>query len=764
MNPPITWTKGFKQMDNSFVFNETTLKRIPHFLVLIIVMLLGLPYIGLYLGFDFSTVASNLSNGNELSTYIIESKIRGYFRQTLLQWSGFSLAAVTVLLAFTQYRLSNDKIALIIGLSILFSGSIEALHTLVIDGLTLEYQEKNNLDALIWIFSNSISGIIITIGLIMLLKSNEKTTVRFTTFVLLTTFLVLTAVTIIYYLTTVIELPAMWFNDSTLSRPYELISITIYLFLILFIYPNAYKAHPTILVDSIFYMSVTQIVTSIYLMSLSNTPYDSAYNIAYVLKLVAYFIPCTCLVINYVFSYTAVLKAQKILKRKQDELTYIASHDSLTNLYNRREFEELLDKSMASCTRANNSMALLLVDLDNFKSINDSFGHIYGDELLKQFANRLVLLNRKGDILSRIGGDEFTLIALNLKSISSARLLAERILNELNIPYPIKDKLITVTVSIGIAIFPDDDTNLKDLLRKADLAMYKAKRCGKNTYQFYTEQLSYLQHRESEIEAHLRKALQHNEFELNYQPKFNMINKEVVGAEVLLRWYSETLGHVSPDEFISVAENSGLILDLGLWIIETACKQIVAWNNKYNKKLSFSINISPTQLANNHFLKTLKCILNDTKFPTAYLELEITESLLMGDDVNTVLNGISSLGVKLSLDDFGTGYSSLSRLKMLPIDTLKIDKDFISDIHNETDKVVLVDIIIKLANELGMGIVAEGIESTQQINYLVAKKCVIGQGFLLSKPLLAEEFAELAYINTSDNKLVSDKSDIISDQ
>jgi diguanylate cyclase (GGDEF)-like protein len=747
-------------MDNSFVFNETTLKRIPQFLVLIIVLLLGLPYIGLYLGFDFSTMANKLSNGNEFASFLIESQIRGYFRQTLLQWSGFSLAAVTILLSFTQYRLSNDKIALIIGLSVLFSGSIEALHTLVIDGLALEYQEKNNLDALIWTFSNSISGIIMIIGLILLLRSDDKETVRFSTFVLLTTFLVLAAVTVIYYATTVLELPSMWFNDLTISRPYEFISIAIYLFLILFIYPRAYKSYPNILVDAIFYMSVTQIVTSIYLMLLSNSPYDSAYNIAYVLKLVTYFIPCTCLVINYVFSYTAVLKAQKILKIKQEELAYNASHDSLTNLYNRRVFNELLDKSIASCSRIKNSLALLLIDLDNFKLTNDSFGHIHGDELLKQFSGRLVSLSRKGDILSRVGGDEFTLISLHLKSPSSARHLAERILNELNSPYPIKGKLITVTVSIGIAIFPDDGANSEDLFRKADLAMYKAKHCGKNTYHFYTEQLSYLQNRESEIESHLRKALQHDEFELNYQPKFNLINKEIVGAEVLLRWYSETLGHVSPNEFIPVAESTGLIIDIGLWIIQKACEQIMIWNKQYSKKLSFSINISPIQLVNNQFLKALKNILSDTQFPTEYMELEITESLLMGnnDDVNAVLNGISSLGIKLSLDDFGKGYSSLNRLKMLPIDTLKIDKDFISDIRNVKDKVVSVDIIIKLAEELEMSIVAEGIETAQQLKYLIAKKCYIGQGFLLSKPLIAEKFAEVAYANTPESTQVSDVS------
>lgn len=747
-------------MDNSFVFNETTLKRIPQFLVLIIVLLLGLPYIGLYLGLDFSTLASKLSKGNEFNSLIIESQIRGYFRQTLLQWSGFSLAAVTVLLSFTQYRLSNDKIALIIGLAVLFSGSIEALHTLVVDGLSLNYIEKNNLDALIWIFSNSISGLILVIGLIMLIGTSDRKRVSFTTFILLTTLLVLAAITLIYYVTWVIELPDMWYSDQTLSRPYELISVAIYLSLIIFIYPKAYKTHPTILVDSIFYMAVTQIVISFYLMLLSNSPYDSAYNIAYLLKLVAYLIPCTCLVINYVFSYSAVLRAQKILRIKQEELSYMASHDSLTNLYNRREFEDLLDKSIANCARTQSSLALLLIDLDNFKSTNDSFGHIHGDELLKQFSNRLVLLIRRGDIVSRVGGDEFTLIIPNLKSPAFARQLAERILNELNSPYPIKGKLITVTVSIGISIFPEDGTNSEDLLRKADLAMYKAKSCGKNTYQFYTEQLSYLQHRESEIESYLRKALQNDEFELYFQPKYNLITKEIIGAEVLLRWYSEPLGNVSPNEFIPVAESTGLIIDLGLWLIRKSCEQIVAWREQYNKILSFSINISPIQLANNQFLKILKNTLKDTKFPAEYLELEITESLLMGDndDVNSVLNGISGLGVKLSLDDFGKGYSSLSRLKVLPIDTLKIDKDFISDIRNEKDKVVLVDIIIKLANELGMTLVAEGIETMPQLKYLVAKKCTIGQGFLLSKPLPAEEFIEIAYLNAPETKSLSEKT------
>ncbi|KGP63532.1 histidine kinase [Legionella norrlandica] len=752
-------------MDNSFVFNETTLKRVPHFLVLIIILLLGLPYIGLNWGLDFSSLAVKLNSGKEVDSQLFESQIRGYFRQALLQWSGFSLAAVTVLLAFTQYRLSNDKIALIIGLAILFSGSVEALHTIVVDGLSLDFNQKNNLDALIWVFSNSISGVILIIGLSLLLCANNDKTVSFQTFILLTTFLVLAAITLIYYTTTVIKLPDMWLQDSYISRPFELISVFIYLMLMIIVYPKIYTSYPSILSDCIFYISLTQVVLSIYIMLLSNTPYDSAFNIAYFLKVIVYFIPCTCLVINYVFSYSAVLRAQRQLKSKQEELKYIASHDPLTNLFNRREFEELLDNSIANSQRNNSSLALLLIDLDNFKSTNDTFGHFHGDELLKQFSNRLSLLVRKSDLLSRVGGDEFTLIYLNIKSPSNARHLAERILNELNSPYTINGKLITVTASIGISIFPDDGNTTEDLLRKADLAMYKAKNSGKNTYQFYTDELGYLQHRESELEAHLRKALEYEELHLYYQPKFNLLNMEIIGAEILLRWNNESLGEVSPNEFIPIAENTGLINDLGQWVLQKACSQIMKWSQQYNTMLSFSINISPIQLTNLQFPNILEKIMKEYQYPPGYLELEITENILMRDqiEVSKVLNIISNLGIKLSLDDFGKEYSSLNRLKTLPIDALKIDKSFISDIHNEQEKVVIIDIIIKLANELGMSIVAEGVETIAQLKYLVSRKCHFGQGFLLSKPLTAEEFAIVAYSmrgkdqsNTSVISLIND--------
>lgn len=742
-------------MDSSFVFNENTLKRIPQFLVFIIILLLGLPYIGLSLGFDFSAIAKHFNQVNPIDTKIMDTQIHGYFRQTLLQWSGFSLAAVTVLLSFTQFRLSKDNIALIIGLSVLFSGFLEALHTLAIDGLSLHYTAKNNLDALIWTLGNSLGGLIMLVGLIILLKHPTKNKVNSTTFVLLTIFLLLFATSILFYVMFVVEPPDMWFKNSFISRPYEFFSIAIYLSIILFIYPKAYNKFPSILTDSIFYMSVTQIVISIYLMLVSTAPYDSAYNIAYFLKVVTYFIPCICLLMKYVFSYAAVLEAQRVLEIKQNELQYLASHDSLTNLFNRREFEELLEKTIANAFRNKHSIGLLLIDLDNFKTINDTFGHVHGDELLQQFADRLVSLTRKGDILSRVGGDEFTLIISKLNSPSGARRTAERILNELNSPYTINGKLITVTVSIGISVFPDDGNSAEDLLRAADLAMYKSKNCGKNTFQFYTEQLSFLQHRESEVESHLRKAIHEDkELELYYQPKYNLVTQEIMGAEILLRWTNSVLGPVSPDEFIPVSERSSLIIDLGYLVMRKAFMQLTTWLKQYQTLLLFSINISPTQLVNGQFIKTLRQTIEKFQLPTKYLEIEITENVIKenSEEITIVLCNISKLGIQIALDDFGKEYSSLNRLNTLPIDTLKIDKSFISDIKNEHDKVVIVDIIIKLAEELGMGIVAEGIETKEQLNYLIAKHCHLGQGFYLSKPLPAEEFAKLAYTMETSSK------------
>ena len=732
-----------RQMDSRLILDEQTLKRIPPLFILIIILLLGFPAIALnYFAIDFRGLANVISN----ESYTTQVQIRSYFIQILLQWSAFSLAAITVLLALTQYRLTNDKIALVIGLTILFSGTVEALHILVFDGPPY-VTNKENTDALIWTFTNTFSGVIFIIGLFFLIIKKSTPPIRSLTIILLIVLLLMIASSFVYYTAFVIASPTMRFNDALIPRPYELIYLAIYLVIIFYFYPKIYRKYPNILSNCIFYMSITQVIIAVYLLVLSTHPYESAYNIAYFLKIIVYFIPFSCLIINYVYSYNSILESQKMLQTSQEKLTYIAAHDVLTNLYNRREFENLLDITIANSAREYRYFALFLIDIDNFKSINDTLGHLHGDYFLKQLSIQLNTLTRKGDILSRIGGDEFTVITSTLNSLKAAKTLAERIINGLNIPYQVDGKLLTGTVSIGISIYPTDGDNTEELLKNADIAMYNAKNSGKNNYRFYTEKLSEEQHRESEIESHLRDAIINNELSLHYQPQYNLVTRKIIGAEVLLRWTNKQMGQVSPDEFIPVAENSNLIISIGNWVLHKACEQAKLWSEKYKQHLLFSINVSPIQFENNSFFQNFKTTLNKFDYPAKYIIIEITESLLMKNNevISSGLTNIGKLGTSISLDDFGMGYSSLSRLKLFPINTLKIDKLFVADINNMSDKVVVIDTIIKLAHELEINTLAEGIETEAQLNYLVSRKCVLGQGFYLSQPLTAEAFEKLVY-------------------
>lgn len=729
-------------MERSFIFNEAAIKRIPRFLGIAIILLLCLPYLTFYLG-SYNLISSK----SDLNGF------HGIFLESSLLWSGVIVAVIALLLAFVQYQLTHNTIILVIGLSLFFSGCLNTVDALITANAS-DYKTVTHINAFLMLLSNNINGFILVLGLFLALNKKKDQPVSVASLLLIFSLII----TVIIGVILLIAIPNSLFKEPRLFKNYELITLLIYS-LLLCIYPRVYKRHPDIFSDSIFYIGLIQIANSLYFMLLPSYFYYNSLSINFFFKDLSYLVPLLCLIINYIYSYTAVLNTQKRLLIKQKELSYIASHDPLTNLFNRHEFEELLDKSIANGLRHKHLLSLLLIDLDNFKVINDNFGHNQGDELLKEFSSRLSTLIRKGDLFSRIGGDEFTLISPNLKSPSSARQLAERVLNELNSPYTINNKSITVTVSIGISIFPEDGITTEDLLRKADLALYKAKGSGKNTYNFYTDQMSYKQHRESEIESYLRQALKNEEFELYYQPKYHLISKEIVSAEILLRWNNYVLGEVSPEEFIPVAESTGLIVEIGNWLLRKTCEQAMIWSKIYNITPSLSINLSPLQINNSHFFHILEKALRDFKYPPEFMEFEITENLLMenAEEVNQVLNKVTKLGIQLSLDDFGKGYSSLNRLKTLPISTLKIDKDFISDIHHENEKVIIVDIIIKLAQELGMNLVAEGIETPQQLNYLISRNCLIGQGFLLSRPLKAEDYAALAY---SPQKRISNKPNV----
>lgn len=470
------------------ILDQQTLNRIPSVFIFLLILTLGLPVVAFNLfNVNFNIMSQHLGVMDTINNNLVEAQIRGYFREAILQWSAFSLSAITVLLAFTQYQLSHDKIALVIGLAILFSGSLEALNAILVDGIAPQFINKSNLDAAIWTFSNTVSGLILIVGLPFLLSEGSGFKFSLTLFAVVSIFMVLIGFTLIYDVALMNKLPEMWHPDATLSRPYELIYLVIYLIIATVLYPKIYKKYNDLLTHSVFYIAITEIVIALYMMLLSNNPYDSAYNVAYFLKIIVYFIPFCCLIFNYVNSYKAVLQTQIKLQISKDKLKYIAGHDALTNLYNRREFENQIIQKIANSERENSTFALFLIDIDNFKTINDTLGHAYGDDYIIQFANQFRSLTRKGDIISRIGGDEFTLITSRLKSENDVDMLAERLVKGLHTILTVGTHTLPSTTSIGVAVFPDNGRTSQELLRKADIALYEAKTAGKNTYRIYVE-------------------------------------------------------------------------------------------------------------------------------------------------------------------------------------------------------------------------------------------------------------------------------------
>jgi diguanylate cyclase (GGDEF)-like protein/PAS domain S-box-containing protein len=433
------------------------------------------------------------------------------------------------------------------------------------------------------------------------------------------------------------------------------------------------------------------------------------------------------------------------LKIYQERLEYQASHDELTGLTNRNCLNDRLSLSIAHAKRYSKEVYVLFLDLDNFKNINDSLGHSVGDEFLKQMAKRLAAFGRDEDTVARNGGDEFVLILSNLSRVEDLMTVINRLVTEVSQPIQVNKHTLQVTASMGVSVYPYDGENSEALIKNADIAMYESKKQGKNKYCFYTVELNqyFLEH--LNLEHDLREALQQNQFILFYQPKYNLQNKVITGVEALIRWERPESGMMSPDTFIPIAEENNLIIPIGEWVLRTACSQVKAWHLSGFPHITISVNVSSKQLQFTDLYATIANILDETKLESKYLDIELTESAVMKNPKKTalILNKLKCLGVQVSMDDFGTGYSSLSYLKRFPFDTLKIDKEFIKDILDDNDDLELVTTIIQLAKNLNIKVVAEGVETLEQMELLTHKKCDEIQGYLISRPIPEQEIEKL---------------------
>lgn len=443
--------------------------------------------------------------------------------------------------------------------------------------------------------------------------------------------------------------------------------------------------------------------------------------------------------------YVAVFSDVEIVKRSLKKLDHLAHHDILTGLPNRLLLQDRLDHAIRRALRDRRRLAVLFLDLDRFKNINDTLGHNAGDELLRIASDRLNAQVRDGDTVARLGGDEFTILLEDYHSPEDARTVAHKLLGVFREPFLINDQALFVTASIGISVFPSDGVTADKLIRNADSAMYRAKEEGKNNFQFYTSDLTVAAKEKLRLESSLRVAMENDQFELHYQPKWDTDSGNITGVEALLRWQHPEYGLVGPDAFHSTLEDCGLILPLGQWILLTAARQARAWADQGLPSIQMSVNISGHQISQGNLLETVESCLADSRLPPHQLELEITEDFVMQQphEVIELLNSIRGLGVRLAIDDFGTGYSSLSYLKQLPIQTLKIDRSFVADVPEDPDDVAITSAIIALALRLNMSVVAEGVETGEQLEFLRREGCDEAQGYLFSKPLPAEALVAL---------------------
>ncbi|MBE0504372.1 MAG: EAL domain-containing protein [Desulfuromonadales bacterium] len=422
-------------------------------------------------------------------------------------------------------------------------------------------------------------------------------------------------------------------------------------------------------------------------------------------------------------------------------MTHMAEHDFLTGLPNRALLTDRLAQAIALAQRHGKKVALMYLDIDNFKHINDSLGHAIGDLLLQSVAQRLLGCVRLSDTVSRQGGDEFVVMLPEAEDVLDASYTAKKLITAVAKPHLVADHQLHVTLSIGISLYPDDGKDVETVFRNADIAMYQAKKSGRNNYKLFTPEMNVRAVARQSIEQALHRALKESEFVLHYQPKVNLESGAITGAEALIRWQRTAHRLVAPTQFVSIAEECGLIQSIGRWVLREACRQAQVWLQAGLDLEQIAVNVSPLEFHGKDFLAGIRKTLEDTGLDPHRLELELTESGMMQDMEQTmaILHALKELGVQIAVDDFGTGYSSLSYLHRFPIDTLKIDQSFVQDCDGEP----IVSAVIAMGTSLKQRIVAEGIETKKQLAFLQSQHCAEGQGFYFSRPVAAEEFATM---------------------
>jgi diguanylate cyclase (GGDEF)-like protein/PAS domain S-box-containing protein len=437
------------------------------------------------------------------------------------------------------------------------------------------------------------------------------------------------------------------------------------------------------------------------------------------------------------------------------QMTHSAQHDFLTDLPNRLLLSDRLTQSIASASRYRHQLAVLFLDLDSFKHVNDSLGHAIGDKLLKAAGARLLAGVRKSDTVSRLGGDEFVVVLSSIDRSEDAALAATKLIAAMIAPYSIDQHDLHVSVSIGISLYPTDGIEAEALIQNADNAMYHAKEAGSNNYQFFKEDMNVQAVERQALEASLRRALERREFELHYQPKIDLKSGKITGVEALIRWRHPERGLILPAEFIPIAERCGLIVPIGQWVLRAACTHAREWQEAGLPQIPVAVNISSVEFRDKHFLENLRATLNETGLEPRHLELELTESVLMQHVESTafMLKELRAMGVQLAVDDFGTGYSSLSYLSQFPINALKIDRLFLTGITSERHDDPIISAVINMGRSLMQRVIAEGVETREQLAFLRSRGCDEGQGYYFGRPMVAKQFAKLLETGISETVL-----------